>query len=97
MKTYPDCIPCLFRQALNTARAATDDVRLHAAVLKEVSRRVERLSLDNTPAGVSKTAYEVVSEVTGIADPFKKSKERTNAEALRILPELEKIVARFRY
>ena len=38
MKTYFDCIPCFFRQALDAARLVTDDERVHERVLREAAR-----------------------------------------------------------
>jgi hypothetical protein len=82
----------MFRQALNTVRVATDDPRQQEAVLKRLAERIPDLDLDDTPAGVSQHVYEVVEEVTGNADPYAAEKERTNREALRLLPDLEAMV-----
>jgi damage-control phosphatase, subfamily I len=92
MKARPDCIACMFAQALNTAREVTADERIHGAVLQRLAERVARLDLANTPAFVSQEVYRVVAEVTGEADPFARHKRDSNALALRILPRVRAAV-----
>ncbi|MHC4870706.1 MAG: damage-control phosphatase ARMT1 family protein [Planctomycetota bacterium] len=92
MKAVNDCIVCMFNQALNTARVVTDDPEVHNKVLIELGKELEHISLDTTPAAVSQPVYEIVSRVTGIADPYKMIKEETNKEALSLLPMLEKVI-----
>lgn len=87
-----DCIVCMFRQALNTARVVTDDSDLQHQVLLELGRYLEKIPFDATPAAVSKPVYEIVSRITGVADPYEAVKEETNNEALRILPRIEEII-----
>ena len=38
MKTFLDCIPCFVRQALDSARLATDDEKNHEQVVRETLR-----------------------------------------------------------
>jgi len=78
----------MFRQALDAAREVTDDPRLHLRVLQRLAERVTEINLDHTPALVSYDAYRVVSEVTGVADPYARQKRETNALALRLLPRV---------
>lgn len=94
MKSDLECLVCLLKQALNTAKIATEDKTLHRKVLDRVAEQIQRSNLELSPALVSKPVYDIVSEVTGVKDPYKDLKHQTNLEALRLLPELEKIVAR---
>ena len=94
MKTRPDCIPCLFTQALNTARQITRDPGVLLAVMRAVGRYVhESASLALSPAALSKPIYQIVNEITGTADPYAHLKEETNRLALQILPAVERFVA----
>lgn len=93
MKAQPDCIPCMFRQALNTTRLVTDDSSQHIDVMRRLAERVASLSLQTTPAALSQPAYEVVSAVTGVADPYRELKMDTNRIALKILPDIAEAVA----
>ena len=92
MKATTDCVVCLFRQALNTARVATSDAAAHSRILLRLAAEVPHLSLDQTPAAMSKIVYSIVSEVTGVADPYQDLKRKTNEAALRVLTDLEQAV-----
>jgi damage-control phosphatase, subfamily I len=92
MKAQPDCVVCSYQQALNTARIATRNPALHAAVLRTLAERMRTASLDQTPAALSQAVYEVVAEVTGKRDPYARVRRETNAAALALLPSLEKLV-----
>jgi uncharacterized protein with ATP-grasp and redox domains len=60
VKGTPDCIPCILRQVLNTARKIADDPWLHRKVLNEVMQHLQRADFDRSPA-------EVVTEAERIA------------------------------
>jgi uncharacterized protein with ATP-grasp and redox domains len=85
---------CVLRQALNTVRVATDDPAQQIEVMRRVAAHVAGASLDQTPAGLSQPVYRIVSEVTGVRDPYARLKAKTNAAALALLPDLEAMVCR---
>lgn len=93
MKADLDCVVCLFRQAINTGRVVTRDRRKHAAILARLARTIPGLTLDQTPAALSQPIYRIVSAVTGNADPYGKLKKETNRAALRLLPDLRRVIA----
>jgi len=92
MKAKPDCIACMFRQTLNTVRLLTSDPEIQMRALTRTAEWVTRLSLNNSPALLSKPVYLIVSEVTGVKDPYNKLKKETNKAALALLPELRKFI-----
>jgi uncharacterized protein with ATP-grasp and redox domains len=96
MRTIPDCIPCLFRQALHTARIVSSDPAIHRKILVRLARQIPRRSMNLSPAAYSQPAYSIVSGVTGVRDPFKKQKDATNRIALSLLPKFRRLVARAR-
>ena len=93
MKSDLECLVCLLKQALNTAKMATEDKTLHRKVLDRVAEQIQRSDLTQTPATISKPVYEIVADVTGTKDPYRDLKHRTNLEALQLLPELEANIA----
>jgi len=93
MKARPDCFVCAFKQALNTVRFVTDSEEVHHRLLTAVAVRMAEASLDQTPASLSQPAYELVSAITGVADPYQRLKQASNAEALVLLPQLRELVA----
>lgn len=93
MKARPECLVCLLKQALNTAKVVTDDPAKLAEVCRRVGALIPSLSLEDTPARVSQPAYDMVAAVTGVRDPFLKEKRQSNREALALLPRLEALEA----
>ena len=93
MKTYLDCIPCFMQQALRAGRMATSDEKKLKRILDETGELVKTVSLYTTPVEIGISVYRIVSEVTGVRDPYEKIKQQHIAETKAIYPELEKIVA----
>jgi uncharacterized protein with ATP-grasp and redox domains len=92
MKAKPDCIVCMFKQGLNTVRLVTDDTDTHLRVLSELGRHATDICINQTPAALSQPAYEIVAELTGIADPFNKLKKEANTTALTMLDSLRAMI-----
>ena len=93
MKATPDCVACIYRQALSTARVLSKDPRMHMAMLDRVAMAMRGVSPEaTTPAGLSQVVYRIASELSGIRDPYLKIKQETNAAALRLLPDLAGLV-----
>jgi uncharacterized protein with ATP-grasp and redox domains len=90
MKAAPDCIECMFRQALNTARKATDDPIKQLKVLARL--RETPFDLDQTPAAFSQPAYAAVNDILDIDDPYVADKQETNQAALKLLPTIQEKV-----
>lgn len=93
MKLYLDCIPCFMQQALHAGRMATSDEKKIKQILDKTGELVKTISLHVTPAEIGMSVYHIVSEVTGVRDPYKGIKKQHIAETKAIYPELEKIVA----
>ncbi|MGD8257148.1 MAG: ARMT1-like domain-containing protein [Desulfobacterales bacterium] len=82
MKTYLDCIPCFFRQALAAARMASADETIHRRVLNSVAFMIPDLALNATPPEIAQQVYQVVYEITGNRDPYHEAKSRANESAM---------------
>ncbi len=89
MKTYLDCIPCFFRQALEAARMVGVDEKIQKKILDEISKVIPDIKLTSTPPEMGKTIHDFVKKITGKEDPYKKLKENSNTQALKIYPELK--------
>ena len=57
MKTYLDCIPCFFRQALAAAKMSTDDEIIHRRIFNSVFIMIRDLSLQEIPGMTSKVPF----------------------------------------
>lgn len=92
MKTYLECIPCFFRQALEAARITGADVKTKKRILDEVARSIPGFRLSSTPPEMGKTIHDIVKRMTGNPDPYQKLKERATEKTLAIYPELKQKV-----
>lgn len=90
MKAELACIPCIMKQAYNTAMRATDDVKKIRRILDLTADYLRNVELDTTPADASNFAYTITKEVTGLSDPYKEEKRRFNELCLEKVPALEK-------
>lgn len=94
MQTYLDCIPCFIRQGLDTARAITDDTRIHERIVREVLLLVADMDPSMPPPWFGRIVYRRLRELTGIEDPYRGAKDRFNHVVMSLLPELRTVVQR---
>lgn len=92
MKTYLDCIPCFFKQALRAGRLATDDEMKIKRLLKEVGETLKNISIESNPPETGKLIYEKVREITGNVDPYFEIKRENTQNALALYRSLKKKV-----
>ncbi|MFA5160406.1 MAG: ARMT1-like domain-containing protein [Candidatus Omnitrophota bacterium] len=96
MKTYLDCIPCFFRQALETAKLSGASPRAQRCVLNKLAGILSAFSLTATPPEMGQIIYRMVSSVTGKKDPYAQIKAESNRKALKLYPQLKKMIVRSR-
>lgn len=92
MKAYLDCYPCFFSQAIKTSRIITSDDRKIRQVLDAVAEFLPGICFEATPPEIGREVYRIISEITGVADPYQKIKEECTRQALSLYPELKKMV-----
>ena len=97
MKAYLDCIPCLIRQALDTARLSTDDEKIQRMTLIQVMNFLINFFQNNpdevpTPPYIAYHIYRIIKEVTKCEDPYHEIKVKYNEIALNMYQELKNIV-----
>ncbi|MBC8359617.1 MAG: DUF89 family protein, partial [Candidatus Aminicenantes bacterium] len=92
MKAYLDCYSCFFNQALKTSRMITSDEKKIWKILNEVSLSIPKIPFGATPAEIGREVYRIISEQTGVEDPYKKIKEKNTQQALSLYPELKKLI-----
>jgi uncharacterized protein with ATP-grasp and redox domains len=93
MRTCLDCIPCFFRQALDSVRLATDDAVVHERLLREVLRAVSEMDLRQAPPAMGQRIHRLIRGLTRQPDPYREVKHRFNRSALELLPKLKVRVA----
>ena len=92
MKSYLDCYPCFFTQAIRTSRMITSDEKKIWQILNEVSLFLPEIHFGATPPEIGREVYRIISKRTGIKDPYRKIKEKCTRQALSLYPELKKLI-----
>jgi len=89
MKTYLECIPCFFKQALEAAKLSGVDKNIQKEIMDEVSRLMPTFSLSASPPEMAKEIHALVREISDAKDPYKQIKKNSNLLALKIYPKLK--------
>ncbi len=89
MRTYLDCIPCFFNQALRAGRIATGDETKLKKLLDEIGLMLRDIPLESSPPETGMLIYEKVREITGVFDPYKALKMASTEKALALYPALK--------
>jgi len=92
MRIFLDCIPCFVRQALDSARLATEDKKIHEKVVRGVLRLAADLDMSQSPPVMGHKIHRLISKLTGDDDPYLPIKNRFNKLALELYPELRQRV-----
>lgn len=93
MHTHLDCIPCIVRQSLATARFVTDDPATQEAILRRMLHGASTMNLEDTPPKMARILQQTILEMTGVYDPYQEMKHQFNQFALAMQSELEAITA----
>lgn len=93
MKSYLDCYPCFFIQAIKTSRMITEDEKKIWQILNEVSLSLPEMPFGATPPEIGREVYRIISERTGKRDPYRKLKEECTRQALSLYPKLKKLIS----
>ncbi len=93
MKTYLDCIPCMIRQAFDSARLATRDETVHERILREALVAASELDLRQPPPAMAQRVHRRIRELTGNNDLYREAKEYQNRLALDLYEQFCHVVA----
>ena len=93
MKTYLDCIPCFFKQALEAARLAGGNQEIQKRILDELADLLPKFSLTSSPPEMGRIIYGLVKKITRKNDPYFKIKAKSNKLALGLYGKLKKKVS----
>ena len=85
MRTYLECIPCFFRQAIEAAQMAGADEKTQKSIIDELARKIPELPLDSKPPEMGLIIHRLIKEKTGMADPYFKVKQQSNKIAQKFV------------
>ncbi len=92
MEASLECLECILRQTLRAARTAGDDAEKQRQAVNGVAAEIPFMDLENSPAELSLSAYQLVNQIFDTSDAYKAIKEEQNIMALRLEDELEELV-----
>jgi damage-control phosphatase, subfamily I len=84
MKTYIDCIPCFYRQAVEISRLANlDDVKIKK-IIDEIGKIIAKSKLDMTPPEMAGLIHSMIKRESNTDDFYKMQKKKSNELALSV-------------
>jgi uncharacterized protein with ATP-grasp and redox domains len=92
MKVQLECIPCLIRQTIETARISGLDEASQKSLVLHTLQFLQNSDMEKTPPELGKDLYGMISRITGIADPYKEIKSQLNKKIIKFYPELKRMV-----
>jgi len=92
MNNSLDCIPCFIRQALEACRFVTDDPAVHEQVVREVLLLAAEMDHAQCPPVIGQKIHRRLRQITGIEDPYRAVKDRSNKMILDMTNNLKKRV-----
>lgn len=94
MRSSRECVPCLMRQALESAGASTMDESGREETTRRIRRIIDELDFGDPPPAAVQKMNRLLRPDAGGVDLYREAKERYNAMALEVLPAfLERITA----
>ena len=70
MRFQLDCYPCLLRQALQTARFAGADEPTCSLIMQDTLAMLQEDAQSRLPLDISASMLRIVTERTGVQDPY---------------------------
>ncbi len=90
MRTYFDCIPCFFKQAIEAARICGSDPDRHRKVIDAVARVIPEISMDTSPPEMGRVIHDIVKKSYGVDDPYRDIKIKSNRLAVGVKDRFKK-------
>ena len=80
MRIFPHCFPCYLEQTIRTAKVSGASEAKIREALKKVARFLSEVEEESIPVS-SRYIYDVVMALTGVEDPYRELKKRSNSLA----------------
>ncbi len=88
MKMFLDCLPCVLNQILDASRMSSADECLHAEILKEGFALLAQYEEYHSSPDLVADMHKIVKRVTGVEDPYARTKARDISAAIEVYPAL---------
>lgn len=95
MKAFPQCIPCVIRQAIQVMDLLKLDEVKRRHILAELMDELEGIDVSKyTPPEITNIAHDKLKKLTGVEDYYKSVKKKYNNFGLKLYPKLKKVIQR---
>ena len=94
MRVQTDCYACILSQSVRLAKLASPDPEEQSRLIRRMLQKVLEADDRATPPEFAGQFNEIVSEVSGIDDPFREVKDQSTRLGLELLPEHSPIPSR---
>jgi hypothetical protein len=88
MNTYPDCYPCLLRHSVEATQLAGYQAEQQSRLIKRILQVMADGPLNVTPVRLTAVIHRLIQSESGIEDLYRNLKEKSNRQAMNLLPEL---------
>lgn len=88
MITNLNCLPCFVRQAVEAVGFCVPDEAQRIDIIRQLLAELAEADWNAPPVAIAQRLHRRIREATGVADPYRLLKERTNQLALTLLPEM---------
>lgn len=89
----PQCIPCILKQAYNSASLFTDSKEIQLGILKSVCARVAEIKPDSAAPWFSTVIQDLIEDRLKISDVYSEIKEKNLKIALSFQPVIEEKIS----
>ncbi len=89
MKTYLECIPCFFRQVIETLKICDVDEPTRYQTVLELADKLKTFSLESSPPEIAREIHKILKKTTGDDDLFREIKIKSNNLVLSIYDRLK--------
>src|SRR5690554_1404088 len=86
MKIKLDCLPCIFRQVLESARMSTDNEKVIRDIMNKYAEMVPEIEENSMAPLIAAEMQEYIKEKCNIEDPYENFKSNNLRAAEKLLP-----------
>lgn len=92
MNIQLECIPCLFKQAIDAAKLANTTKKQQKKIINNLCKIVLNLDMKKPPPVIGRKLYRLVEKISRNTDPFKEIKKEANILSLQLYPKLKQLI-----
>lgn len=88
LRIRPECLPCTFSTGIRMVKIATGDLGLQRLTAQEIASRLSEVTWEEAPLDLSYVIQRVIADITGVKDPYREIKRKSNLAIIRRYGEL---------